>query len=318
MLKFVPTTLPWNMGSAREASDFREKIVGCCGQDVHALLPHSMRFLMASVVSESHAHETIGKVASFLGDEELPKWLRRREQAIRLGLSNDVEMSRLLDPARNPQSWIIYDMKNGGLPDIPNSPDDPHAQFGVIPCSAVRHHAVAWWREGDGIRTTLLSGRAPGKSFDLDSDIGHESVHAAFSPVPLFSQTMEEQSRGVPFSEATLGALSYEERARLAYTLCEVGLAMLRGEPRPTPTGLINIEEWDDARAFLRIAHDLMPAFGFGHALEMISGRTTAIGIDGPAFFAIGISALRTMWHLVPRVNDCVPPKESWYRSLPA
>jgi hypothetical protein len=95
-------------------------------------------------------------------------------------------------------------------------------------------------------------------------------------------------------------------------------ISILRGEPRPTQTGLINIEEWPDARAFLQIAHDLMPMFGFDCAYEMIRNRTIVINIDEPAFYAIGIATLRAMWHMAPHVNDCVPPNESWYRSLRA
>ncbi|MEK7068856.1 MAG: hypothetical protein AAB947_00570 [Patescibacteria group bacterium] len=315
MITMVPATLPWSGKSALEATCFRDEIAHHCGGNA-CFLPANMRFLTSPNVTKHHVELLIERIGLFLADEELPKWLLRRNQVVRFGFSTDTEMKRLLDPTRNPQSWIIYNLSQGGLPDIPNSPNDPIVQYGVIPCSAVRHHAVAWWREVGSIRTALLSGRAPGMPFDLDSDVGHEAVHAAFSPVPFFSQTMEERSRAVPFCEAVIGALTYEQRARIAYTLCEIGLATLRGEPRPTPAGLINIEEWGDARAFLRIAHDLMPELGFDKALEMIRDRSMPIGTDEPAFFAIGVATLRAMWHLVPRVNECIPPDERWYRGL--
>lgn len=316
---FQTAAPPWDdEETVLERIGFRDMAERRCNTDTRALLPRSMRFLIQAGVSYDEGHRAAEESISFLVDHEMPKWLRRQARCIQLGLSTDAEMRRLLDPGRNPQPWIIYDTERGGLPDIECSPDDPEARSGVIPCSAVRHHAVAWWRNADGhVRTCLLSGRGTGVSFEMDSDIGHEGVHAAFSPVPLFSQTMEERSRAVPFSAAVPGSMTHEQRARFAYTLCEVGLAMLRGEPRPTPTGLINIEEWEDARAFLRIAHSLMPGLGFGHALEMTHDRDTPIGIDEPVFFAIGIATLRAMWHLAPHVNSCEPPEETWYRSVP-
>ena len=72
----------------------------------------------------------------------------------------------------------------------------------------------------------------------MDSDIGHESAHAAFAPVPLYIQTAD-------LTSTLLHVESLKHRreikpghlARMIYAYSELAVITVRGEPRSTATG---------------------------------------------------------------------------------
>lgn len=308
------TTLPWSGDPALEAPDFREKITLRCGDDAR-FLPTHMRMLAYPGADPDLIAELVEQIAQFLAGEELARWRARRERFVELGLCTKPELDHLLDPANNPQPWIIHATRDGGGEQSLGSPDDSAAEYGNVPCSTMVNHGVTWKRNMHGFMSWLVTDRKKGQPWDFASDIGHEGAHAAFSPVPLFSQMINLDARAVSLETAEIPSMSHAQWSRLAYVLCELAVVAVRGERRDTLTGLPTLETMAELRHLPSILHSLMPRYGFDRVLGAIDWHD-AVDPDGDAMFAIGIAALRVMHHLKREVHRGEPLGADWYRAL--
>jgi hypothetical protein len=274
-----------------------------------------MRVLTFPGADPRQIAELIEQIGEFFAQEELPRWRTRSERFVGLGLCTAVELDRLLDPANNPQPWIIYVTEKGGGLQPFGSPDDSGADYGNVPCSTMVNHGVAWKRKHRGFMSWLVTDRKEDRPWDFSSDIGHEGAHATFSPVPLFSQMINLDARAVSLEIADIARMNRAQWSRLAYILCELAVVAVRGERRDTLTGLPTLETMAELRHLPQLLHDLMPQFGFDRASDAISWQD-AIEPDDEAMFAFGIAALRVMHHLKQEVHRGEPMLEEWYRSL--
>jgi hypothetical protein len=279
------------------------------------LLPRSITIAASFDITNTDIEGLMDNMGTFLADSELPKWRRRLEHFVQLHLFHDSDIESIAD-SDNPQPWIIRMLKDGGLDDMPGTPSDPNAQYGIVPCTTMPNHAVAFCHDAGRFKSWLVTSRKPRQGWNWDSDIGHECAHAKVGGVPLFSQGVNADARLAFFQEGCRPeGLSSSEWGRFAYCFCELTVVAARGERRATGTGLPAPETTRELRNFLRLAHGLMPHFGFDDALEEVRMDRT-IDPDDPAMFLIGAAALRVMRHLTPMVSRGEPLNADWYRSL--
>ena len=172
------------------------------------------------------------------------------------------ELEQLLTAQEHQQKWALFYTERGGLP-IP----DRDGLGGVIPCSSMRNHGVAWRRAGDVTETWLLTARKSNRGWDMGCDVGHESAHAAFAPVPLFvdSGVMRDESSSLVDVDA-VADLEPEHIIRMLYFYSEIAVVAIRGEGRSTNTGL-PIDDPEELNRLVSISDELFPGFGFERAL---------------------------------------------------
>src|SRR5512143_191504 len=116
----------------------------------------------------------------------------------------------------------------------------------------MRNHGVGWRVDGrGGMHVWLATARKEGQDWDWDSDIGHESAHAAFAPVPLFVQSASRDLDTVRFAGTRSASKpTNDQLARMCYLMTELAVVAVRGETRPTETAL-PIGEPQELHAFL-------------------------------------------------------------------
>src|SRR5262249_2394848 len=148
-----------------------------------------------------------------------------------------------------------------------NASAPKHPNAGLIPCSAMRNHGVAWRLDDIGrCRVWLVTARKPGEEWDWDSDIGHESAHASFAPVPLFAESLGQELENARLA-ASHGPedLSFSQLAAICYALTELAVVAVRGEDRPTRTRL-PVGEPAELYQLLKLSIGLFPQMGFDRA----------------------------------------------------
>jgi len=253
---------------------------------------------------------------------ELAVWHRRLQEIVDLQLMTDDELDETIERLRSVQPWYIYASRNGGLFDSESTDgaaDLAKAFHGVIPCSGAQHHGVGWWMNHGVRQVGLITSHRAGGTWNWDEDIGHEASHAAFGPVPLFSQRYEQFSRQncLSSSPKAEGGLSREAIAHICYLNAELVAAYVRGEQRFTSTGLPGLADADELAAFLRGAHRLLPAAHFCDVEPLVRGCDMPIQVwSGSASRYIGAAALRFAQRSVDLVNLDEPPDEDWFRAL--
>jgi hypothetical protein len=242
---------------------------------------------------------------------------RQQQKLLSLNLMSQVELYSALTKHTHIQPWAIYFSKNGGL----NLPSLSQASsYGVIPCSSMQNHGVAWQQQLPGdLNVWLATAPKVGKSWDWDSDIGHESAHAAFAPIPLFAQALNTEKTVAisPFTTIkSIHELSSDHLARMSYTYSELSVVSIRGEHRPTQTGLPVVETPDELFAFLELSRQLMPGVGFEHALSACDKVAGIINTqEGEAIFAIATPVLRVVSRIANVIYAFAAPELSWYQN---
>jgi hypothetical protein len=261
----------------------------------------------------------LDRVVAYLGPE-LRTRLQRRDRFAELGLVGEDELERLLTARRDAQPWLIYMARVGGLGEYDRAAFDAQSQRGLAPCFRMPNHGVAWDRTGvDRYQMCLATGRQVGQDWDMDSDIGHESCHSAFSPVPLFTVPAGLPRDATPSlsSLASAREMSPRHLAGLCYMCSELVVVSVRGETRETNTGLPALENEHDFPAFLALSHELMPDLGFDRALEVFTASGGRIEPNhGDAIFAIAAPAIRALPFLRPEFNRFSTPSFEWFTRL--
>jgi hypothetical protein len=236
---------------------------------------------------------------------------------LKLGLFNDSQIQAFLTERRHHQPWAIYYSRDGGL-GVPDSyVPDLDACRGVVPCSSMTNHGVAWRRNGSLAEYWLATAPKRGGVWDLDSDIGHESAHAAFAQVPLFAQTSHLAENTPPLSTLpSARQLETGNFARMCYMYSELAVVAIRGEERDTQTHL-PVGDREELLALLRLSDELMPSAGFDDALEAVEGAKSGVSLEATAEIGrIAAPIVRVLPHLKGFVRSSVPPDHDFFRQL--
>ncbi len=314
-LEFVETRLPWN-----------GQPVDCCaglGTWLAERLPDELACLLpartALFIDREVPH---AEVDAFLAD--LPPRLHD-ELCTRVGRAAAIEAAgvipaqawlEFLRAPRDGQPWALYFSRDGGLGELTPRPDAARAA-GVVPCSSRRNHGVAWARREHGLNVWLATARQPGQAWDFDSDVGHESAHAAFAPVPLFAQGVQDDAdRARLASLASPDELQPAHVARLIYCYSELAVVLARGERRDTPSGT-PVAEWDELLALLDLSEGLMPGLGFAAARRALGTSHGPLDVraDERVF-----TLARPLAQVVPTIGmltrRVAPPPAEWLRTV--
>ncbi len=186
-MKFVKSTLPWSGAPVWRSDDLRtylcERLVAS-----QKYLPASISLFVDLDVPEPSVEQMLAGMTKHL-EIEFARRAKRKQRFVELGLLTEDELETFLVERTHLQPWALYYSRNGGLGGAEDTTHEADAR-GVIPCSSMRNHGVAWEQAENGeVRTWLATSRRPNSPWDWESDIGHESAHAAFAQVPLFVQS---------------------------------------------------------------------------------------------------------------------------------
>lgn len=320
MSELEQMTIPWNGRPGQRLLNARRVLLELVGFDAEDLLPSSIEVVTDEMVNKSFLKNFVQSTAAQLG-REIPVWRRRLGELAGLGLMSASEIGRITKLLKAAQPWFIYASRTSGLigeEEVSETAGCMLGSSGVIPCSAAPHHGVGWWTDQGVHRSVLITSHRENGSWNWDEDIGHEAAHAAFGPVPLFSQHYEEaganrrlvapNSKSVPLAEEAI--------ARVCYLVSEIVVVFLRGEQRFTGTGLPGLNDHDELSAFLRIADRLLPGARFGDVLPLIAIEGLPLPIwSGQAIRHLGASALYFAGHSASLANSPEPPAESWFHA---
>jgi len=282
-------------------------------------------YLPAFISIYADADVEVPAIDGFLTDmttyleEEIRRRVLRKARFVALGLFTDAELTRILTGSTACQPWVLYYSREGGVGPIDLTATPECVVRGYKPCSSMTNHGLAWQRDAGKYATWLVTSRKPGRTWDWDSDIGHESAHAAFAPVPLFTQLVESSS--VPIADLTTGegALTGAQLGRIGYPFSELAVVAVRGEPRQTDTHLPVLETPETLIGLLEVATDLVPHAGFEGALRAAERVAGVVDVnDGAEIFEIAAPILRVMPELARCAASPVPPTVEWYRALGA
>jgi hypothetical protein len=317
-MKLHETELPWNESRVLSTGNLHgylsEKIANGASRD----LPASVTLCVDPEISESQTESFLKGLCDYLPGEFATRDQRSARFA-KLGLFKEEEINAFLTDHRDAQPWLIYYSKDGGLGNYDKTAYSRQADAGMVPCFAMRNHGVAWQKsESGGHSTCLTTARKVGEDWDWESDVGHESSHAAFSPVPLFTLPIEEMAEANRLSEAKKARdLTPKQLASICYLCCELSVVSIRGERRETDTGLPAAETNDHYPAFLKLCDELMPSFGFDRALDAFNRVGGRINFnEGDEIFEIGAPAIRAVAMIWPEFNKFAVPSFDWFRSI--
>ncbi|HXI24378.1 MAG TPA: hypothetical protein VNG71_10995 [Pyrinomonadaceae bacterium] len=319
VLKLTPTILPWSGAPVTTTGDIGSYLRGCFAPKVRDYLPGSITVYADREIEPRTIDEFVAGTIDYLR-HELSVRKQRRDRFVELGFFDENEIDSFLTDRCDRQPWVLYYSGSGGLRTPVLNPDETSEEFGVVPCATMQNHGVAW-RRGDtnnALDLWLVTARKEGCDWDWDSDIGHESAHAAFAQIPLYVQPND---RTVPLYDLSavseVSQLTKCHLARMSYMYMETAVIAMRGEERHTESGLPLAEKVDELHAFLRLSQVLMPALGFDRALAAYERVNGILDYDnGPEVFEIGAPAMRVVPHVTTRIHSIQVPEVDWFRSL--
>jgi hypothetical protein len=316
-IELTKAKLPWNNVQVRSMGNLHRYIT--------EYLPDHKDYLPSSVTLFSDLEVAESDITSFL--QELPFQLERefrkrherKQRFVDLNLLSDHEIHTILTGHRQAQPWALYYSKDGGLNIQANDSYGKDLSWGVVPCSSMPNHGVAWEKNSAGnYQIWLATARKHKQNWDWDSDIGHESAHSSFAPIPIFAQALHLDPEVTKLTSVkNLQNLSSGQVARMCYTYSEIAVIAMRGEQRNTETGLPVVEQPDELYAFLELSHQLMPNLGFNRALAACKNASGQIDVnDGTEIFEIGASVLRVLPHISKVISCFGIPTIDWYQSI--
>lgn len=313
------TTLPWNGSPAKSTGNLWPYFAERLGTSRANWLPRSIRIFADTEIEDRAVERLITEMAGHF-ESELEIRKTRRDRFVELGVFDQDEIDGFLTQRCHLQPWVIYYSKDGGLRTPVVDPNVRDALFGVVPCATMQNHGVAWRRgEADGTYDLwLVTARKEGQDWDLDSDIGHESAHAAFAQIPLYIQPDEKTAGAADLINVNrANELSDFQRARMCYMYMETAVVAMRGERRENETGLPLADEAEELHAFLKLSAELMPQLGFDRALAAFYRANGSLDFNsGSEIFEIAAPAMRVVPHISRRLNSLEVPKCEWFQSL--
>lgn len=316
MISTEEGNLPWTGAQVkviRNLTDYLHKDV--IGND-YCYLPKSITLFLDPGLEEFRICEFLEKIALTLSNE-LNVRIRRAQLIEKLGLAERKELESLLTDYTDTQPWAIYYGIDGGLGASTERSRAHQMVRGVIPCSTMRNHGVAWERSDNELHVCLATTRKEGQDWDWDSDIGHESGHAAFAPVPLYVQS-SNLLKGMLHVDGLISSKDLQRRhiARITYAYSEMAVVAIRGERRSTETGT-PLGQAEELLALLKFSHDLMPNFGFDRALSAYGRTSGYIDVkDDTEIYQVVIPMLRVIPHLRRIIKSFTAPSVEEFRDL--
>lgn len=311
--------LPWTNAPVRSTGELYPYLSKRLA-DQHDYLPLSVTLFSDREIEES-------AIVSFL--EELPCQLERefrlrntrRKRFVNLDLLSEKEIQEILTGHRHVEPWALYFSREGGLGVLSQKLEvyREDVSSGVVPCTSVPNHGVAWRKtSAEDCQIWLATARKEGQDWDWDSDIGHESAHSSFAPVPLFAQALHVNPEITSLDTVkNIQSLSTNHLARMSYTYSEIAVIAMRGEQRNTKTGLPVVEQPEELYAFLELSHQLMPHLGFDQALTACQRANGQIDVnDSVEIFELGAPVMRVLPHISKLTNHFVIPTIDFYKSI--
>jgi hypothetical protein len=317
-MNFYQTGLPWSGAPVLSSGNIYTYFARRLPEHLSSYLPSSITLLLDPEVEGSAAGDFLEEMTVRLAGE-FRRRRRRRDRFVECGLFDPAEIHAFLTGRCQVQPWIIYYSKSGGLGPSAEEICERDEDRGVVPCSTMRNHGVAWRRTPTGhYQTWLVTGRREGKDWDWDSDIGHESAHAAFAQIPLFLQRVQYD---IPSADLSLvdgvDNLNHFHLARLSYMYTEIAVVAMRGEKRDTESGLPVVERRDELFAFLELSEELMPGMGFDRALAACHRADGFIDVEGgEGIFEIGAAVMRVVPYLKEMIGGFTIPTTDWFKSI--
>lgn len=138
----MASRLPWNNAPVRSTGELYPFLSQRLA-DQHIYLPFSVTLFSEPAIEES-------AIIGFL--EELPSQLERefrirqvrQERFVKLNLLSEGEIHKILTGHRHVQPWGLYFSREGGLGVLSQDVYQKDSPFGVVPCSSMPNHGVAW------------------------------------------------------------------------------------------------------------------------------------------------------------------------------
>lgn len=311
-MEWLNSRLPWNDPKVFSLGNLRPWMELCLPRGYGEYLPSAIELRVDRGVERPAVESLLAELPLAL-EREIAKRLARQERFVELGLFSEAELRKILTRSIRAQPWLLYYSLAGGV-DAPRSQEPGRDPRGYKPCTSMVNHGVAWDESLDGSRRMwLVTARKRGQSWDWDSDIGHESAHAAFAPVPLFTQTAHASS------DLACVRTGNKEVGGLGYPYSELAVVSVRGEPRPTPTGFPVVETADQLSDFLELSHRLAPGLGFDRALR--AADRVAFEFDltgGDEVLEVAAPIPRLMPALAALAGEFAPPTADWYGQFSA
>ncbi len=305
-MEFVKSTLPWSGDPVRRSDELHACLAECLG-DWLRYLPTSITLFVDLEVGfgavESLRAGLIGQMQI-----EFARRAKRKQRFVDLGLLSEGGVESFLTTRTHVQPWAIYYSKAGGLGGTEETVEAGVAR-GVIPCSSMRNHGVAWELTEDGkVQTWLATSRRENGEWDWESDIGHESAHAAFAQVPLFVQSNPRVPDNLLSTAKSPDQLTPLHIAQIIYLWSELAVVSIRGETRATTTGL-PVPSPDELQALLRFSALVSGDSRFHEAAAMCAAADGVIDVNhGDEIFIIAAPILRALPHVTRFVNERQPP----------
>lgn len=305
------TSLPWNGSPVHAFRNLHSFFEARLGEASARYLPRSITLFFDPEIPQPAILCFLDAAAIHL-DRELSVRKNRAAKFVNSHIFSAEELEVFLTDRTGMQPWALYYSKEGGLgiPEI-GSGHQPFGQCGAIPCSTMRNHGVAWSCSDAGeLKIWLATARMKGSDWNWDSDIGHESAHAAFAPVPLFVQPSTEFIDPMPLSKVRqVSDLEPAHVARICYLCSEIAVVAVRGEPRPTDTCL-PVSDRDELFALLTFAGELAPGSGFDRALNSCTRvNGTVHPNEGIEIFEIAAPIMRLLPRLTTFTRSFCPPR---------
>ncbi len=305
-MEFVKATLPWSGVPVRRSDDLQtylgERLRTC-----QKYLPASISLFVDLDVPEAAVAQMLTGMTEHL-EFEFARRAERKQTFLDLGLLTENELESFLVERTHIQPWAIYYSTHGGLGGAEDAASDATTR-GVIPCSSMRNHGVAWEQTSDGqVRTWLATSRRPESAWDWESDIGHESAHAAFAQVPLFVQSNPSLPENLLSTADDPTQLTPLHVAQMMYLWSELAVVAIRGESRPTATGL-PVPSSSELGALLRLSALATGGTAFRKAATICAEKNGTIDVNsGNEIFQIAAPIIRALPFVTTFVNEPQPP----------
>ena len=174
-MQFMNSVLPWTDAPVRENTGLGGYLRERLPVAYRKYLPEAITLFVDHEVSESAVSRFLEGMAEHLR-AEMDRRMARQRRFVSLGLLSEDEVEAFLTGRTSAQPWALYFSTGGGLGTQKRGVGEANRARGVIPCSTMQNHGVAWEQADNGrVRIWLATARREGCDWDWESDIGHES-----------------------------------------------------------------------------------------------------------------------------------------------
>jgi hypothetical protein len=146
--------VPWTGAPAQEVQELANYFCDQMGEQLSRYLPNSIALFADLEVSSNTIETFLVEMA-----ERLTSEIRRRNQRVQkfseLGLLTQDDIESFLTDHTDSQPWALYYGQNGGLGAEKSDRKHWQAPRGVLPCSTMPNHGVAWWHTNDDLNVWL-------------------------------------------------------------------------------------------------------------------------------------------------------------------